>query len=240
MADSGVDLGKKLGPMPVGVWLIVVAGGLGLAFFINRNQSNAPTPMELPDSDVGTGLVPAGAVIQTAPAEDVEAEDNPAWARRVTNWLIGQGHNAGVADNAVRKYIAGESLSLQEQALINLALVTQGAPPEALPPVTVPGITPTPTGAPQLSVTNPGSVRIGKRITFTGKATYGGAAPGSPQLVSVTGYWPPANTQVSGRRFILTNNAGQFTHSATPGIKGTRRTVFAWKGNIVDRRWKAT
>lgn len=141
---AGLDLGKQVGPLPLGGWIVVVAGGLGIGYLINRNMAaNAATSEEnstaqLSESDVGTG---GGQFIYTPPSTgsgDTQPETNQSWGLKVKNWLIAQNNDPVVADNAVRKYLSGLPLSTVEKALISLALIQFGAPPEDIPVVDQP------------------------------------------------------------------------------------------------------
>lgn len=237
MAD-GIDLGKKLGPFPLGVWLIVVGGGLGLAYFINRGQATADERQLAAEPGVGTGLVPAGAVIQPPPETGNEVEEtNVSWGRDVTNWLIAQGHDAALADNAVRKYLASEPLSLQEQSLLNLALAVHGAPPEPLAPTETPSGQPQ--GAPAISAAIPRTARVASFVNLTGRVTIGGNDPGV-SLVTVTSYRAD-NKTIARRWFVTTTDDGTFsTRVGGWGAKGTRRYVVSWKGAIRELRIRIT
>lgn len=137
MAD-GLDLSKQIGPLPLGGWIAVIAGGLGIAYFINRDQSNSSSgPVRVAEPGVGTG---GGQFIETPPSEvdtsgpELE-ETNANWGRKATDWLIGQGNDPGLSDNAIRKYLSSEELNSQEQSLIDQALREFGTPPEPLAPV---------------------------------------------------------------------------------------------------------
>lgn len=154
MAENGMDLdlSQKIGPLPLGAWIAVVAGGLGIGYFINRqnaaesesdtsDSSSDGEPSYLNRESPGTGgsqvFVPTDPE-QGDPQQSDEVDTNDEWAEQAVNWLISEGKNAGVADNAMRKYISGMDPSQQEQALINLVLQEFGAPPEPLPPVEIP------------------------------------------------------------------------------------------------------
>lgn len=132
-----LDLGKQVGPLPLGAWIAVVGGGLGIAYFMNRGGGDEEA-VALAERGVGTG---GGQFVQEPPQfeepepGDEVPENNDSWGRKVTNWLIAQNHDPGLSDNAVRKYLSGMSLSLREQALIDRALVRFGAPPEPIQPV---------------------------------------------------------------------------------------------------------
>lgn len=140
MAD-GLNLGKQVGPLPLGAWIAVVAGGLGIAFMINRNQKASDDGSFIdPDSDVGQG---GNQLIYdpptNVPAPDTKPTDNAEWARQGTAHAIGLGFNPGVSWNALQKFISGEQLNGQEQEIVNRVIRDLGPPPEPISPVdTVP------------------------------------------------------------------------------------------------------
>lgn len=147
-----LDLGKQIGPLPLGAWVAVVGGGLGIGWYFSKGaaNNNAATPPLVPVTDPGVGTGGGQFVFDpptsvTNPNTDVIA-DNATWARRAINWLIAQGYDPGVSQSAVSKFINGTNRTLTEQTLINLALVQFGSPPEDVPlpetPVTPPVTTP--------------------------------------------------------------------------------------------------
>lgn len=160
-----MDLGKQVGPLPLGAWFAVVGGGLGLAYYGYKQQKPAPTPVTDTGGQVGVGdgSVP-GNWLPTTPPTGVGTGDvagpattNEAWAVRAINWLIAQGYDATESDSAVRKYITGNdpAPSAKEYVLQGIVLAHFGSPPYPLPPpltpppvVVPPGGNPTPTPVP--------------------------------------------------------------------------------------------
>lgn len=134
------DLGKQVGPLPLGAWVAVVGAGLGIAFYTRKeNGSASPVVVDDVSSDPGVGQG-AGGWQYVDPSTGGQAqttapiETNEQWGRAAVNYLIAQGYNASVADAAVRKYLVGQALNAQENALIIIALQSIGALPSALPP----------------------------------------------------------------------------------------------------------
>lgn len=126
-----LDLGKQVGPLPLGAWVAVVGGGLGLAYFANKRQSAPDDEVLLSERGVGEGGTP-GFIDLNPPEQDDEEEvedTNSAWAFRATNWLIAQGNNPGISSNAINKFVSGQKLNQQEQALVNMALKQFGPLP---------------------------------------------------------------------------------------------------------------
>jgi hypothetical protein len=157
-----VDFGKTYGPLPLGAWVVLVGGGLGIALYSSR--SKGPTIAVEDTSGVpGVGTGAQSLWVQNAPpaGSDSVSDDNfttnEEWSRAAVNYLIAQGYDAALADTAVRKYLQSKPLSLSENALIKVALAKYGAPPVLLPdPPDLPGIpqpppTPTPTPPPTTS-----------------------------------------------------------------------------------------
>lgn len=252
-------LTKQVAGIPIGAWGVVVAGGLGIAYMLNKNQAKTSAVEPLVEPGVGTGLVPAGAAFVTSEGEtgkDTGPENNQAWGVIAKNWLITQGQDPTTADNAVRKYISGENLTIQENALIALVLARFGSPPEDIPPVTVPTPTPTPTptpaptdsGTPTMSVTSPAYGRrhkIGTRVPLVGSVKMGGKAPVLPQnrIVTVTvfkGNSNPSTSAIYQRFFLTVNTAGAFKTSTGWGSTGKRGSwriyQFGYKGIITNKR----
>lgn len=177
---AGLDLGKQIGPLPMGAWVAAVAGGIGIMIYKKKNAAATATADATPGVDtsgtpgVGTGAV-GGYVDNSTPAPstpDASAiTDNQSWGRQATNYLIAQGYDPAVSDSAVRKYLASSALSVSEYALIKVVLLKYGTPPEGLaqlppdapvtpvaappplaPPVSVPAaVTPAPAPPPPVA-----------------------------------------------------------------------------------------
>ncbi len=133
----------------MGAWLALVGGGLGFAFYINRsNGSDAAT--ETGDStdetimDNVSGVGGSGQWVDlTTPTTSTTASitTNEEWGVAAINHLIAAGYDGAVSDSAIRKYLAGASLSTTELALVRIALNKLGATPV---PLSEPMYTPTP------------------------------------------------------------------------------------------------
>lgn len=150
-----LDLGKQVGPLPIGAWVAVVGGGLAIGWYFSKGTAKnnaAATPPLVPVTDPGVGTG-GGQFIYDPPTNVTNPNtnaitDNATWSRRAINWLIAQGYDPGMSQSAVSKFLNGTNRTLTEQTLINLALVELGAPPEDVPlpetPVTPPVVTPKP------------------------------------------------------------------------------------------------
>jgi nucleoid-associated protein YgaU len=151
------DLGKQVGPLPLGAWVVIVGGSLGYVFYSRSRQPSAPVEVAAgPDPGVGAGGVGAiGAYTATDGGMDTPAsatatiESNTQWGQHAFNWLVGQGTDGATADAAIRQYLSGNSLSLQQNGLISQVLAKFGMTPEDLPAAPpIPHVTPTPVRKP--------------------------------------------------------------------------------------------
>jgi len=160
---------KQIGPLPAGIWVGVVAAGVGISYVVNRKAkgssgASAPATDALTSATdgafgslpAGTNLgglvtlpsgVPAGQVsyvgVPGAGSTNTTITDNNSWYRQATNMLLAKGYDAGLVDTALRAYLSGAALTAAQQAVVNLALQLLGAPP--FPVVSAPVTNPTPT-----------------------------------------------------------------------------------------------
>lgn len=141
-----IDFGKQIGPLPLGAWVAIVAGGLGIAWYTRQGGEGDPTAVEEPGIDTsgvpGVGDGSVGGWIPTQPttpqnpdpAELPKPTTNEEWGQQVINGMIARNYSPTLVDSAVRKYLAAESLSASELTVIGLALTFYGSPPVPLPP----------------------------------------------------------------------------------------------------------
>jgi LysM repeat protein len=142
-AAAGVKggLGKKVGPLPVGVWIAVVGGGLVLAYFMNRSNGSAPAASDSTgDFGSATGATGTGGSSVWAANQPPGSSTTPMistnvqWSQAAGNYLLTTGADPVLVDNAMRKYLFNQPLSQAEQAVIGAAIKQFGLPPEPLPP----------------------------------------------------------------------------------------------------------
>jgi hypothetical protein len=145
------NMGKMIGPLPLGAWLVVVAGGAGIALYTRRQNTPAVVDPSLDNSGadprVGDGSVSSW--IQTQPPGTTTTPaitDNESWGTAAIRYLIAKGYDPATSDSAIRKYLdQGSAFSAQEFALVNIALGGIGPPPVPLPsPVFRPPTMPVP------------------------------------------------------------------------------------------------
>lgn len=170
-AKAGSFLAKKVGPLPIGVWLVA---GVGIYYYFSRKQAAAVTPADTTSGqqtdsagntgyiDPSTGFV-AGSAEDTAalqqqadssssgsgssnnPAAGTTYSDNNAWGRAAINYLVGLGVDPSTANQAIELYLGSQPLTPAQQADVNESIQALGPPPD------LPG--PTSTNPPP--ITNP-------------------------------------------------------------------------------------
>lgn len=146
------DLGKMIGPLPVGAWVAVVGGGVGLAYLANRRRGAAPAvapgaDQADPGTPTGGAIGLPGAPITAAPGDSptpAKPTTNDEWVAAGTRELVGRGYGALLVQTALTKYVLGEKVTPEEQSVIESALRIVGPPPFT-PPLSP---TPVPTRPP--------------------------------------------------------------------------------------------
>lgn len=172
-AGKGMEVfTRKVGPFPVFVWGLLLAGGI----YLYRSRKSGPAGQQTdPAGNVGvidpaTGYVYGSMQDQNAlaarqsgntdlpPSQDTKAgqyADNNAWGRAAENYLVGLGEDPTAANEAIQQYLSSQTLTPQQQAMINLVIQGIGAPPQLPGPTGTPppNITPPPGGV--VYATNP-------------------------------------------------------------------------------------
>jgi hypothetical protein len=137
-------LARKVGPLPVGAWVAVAAGGIAAALFLNKRT---PAAIEVQDADAGLdNTMPGAGNLSVGAAASNPTSTSPLgggypmpttneeWAQAVMRALIAKGYEPTVIDDAVGKYLSGGTLTIRERAIISLALIAAGGPPVPPPP----------------------------------------------------------------------------------------------------------
>lgn len=148
------DLGKMYGPLPLGAWLAVLAGGLGLALY-TRNQNQAPvdTNPDAQPEDTGTtpgvGVGGSGQWTDLTPTANGSGDTNSAstndeWGVMSIAKMTGLGYPAGPVASGITKYLNQGQLDAQEYSIVTEVLRRFGAPPTLVPGPFGPGATPPP------------------------------------------------------------------------------------------------
>lgn len=148
---AGKWYAEKVGPLPVGAWIGVVAGGVGIGLYLRHREANkTPTVssdeegLALDEPGLTAGPIPtvggsagstgggAGGTGTTAPDSSAPTT-NQQWAIYAIRWLISEGWNPTTSDTAIRKWLAGYKITAAENAVVQAALVQFGPPPEDVP-----------------------------------------------------------------------------------------------------------
>lgn len=152
---GGLDLSHKLGPLPEWAWIAIATGGaviyytkirkpagVSLTTTDNTIDPNTGLPLDsgtnpLGDSGGGVGVGPGGWVYAGAPSTPVNTiTNNDEWYAAAMNDLLAKNYEPTLVDQALRVYISDGKPSINQRALINIAIKDIGPLPEPLPPVT--------------------------------------------------------------------------------------------------------
>lgn len=160
---AGPNLSKMIGPLPLGAWLAVVGGGLGLALYTRNQNKAAPItdPDQMPE-DTGTtpgvGVGGSGQWTDVSPpangsGDTGSAATNEEWGRTAINKLIAQGYPPAQVNSGIAKFLEEQQVTAQELAIVSVALKQNGSPPVPIKGPFGPGATPPPsTGTPRWPV----------------------------------------------------------------------------------------
>lgn len=152
-----LDLAKPVGPLPLGAWAVVIAGGLYIGYTARNGSANTePVGYVDTSSDAGVGMGGSGEWTNLSPPSVTDTNSVPTtneeWAVMAIDWLIGQGYPPDISTNAITKAldpIGGRAnrLTVQEYSLWRVALRHFGSPPTSVvvkpphslpPPITPP------------------------------------------------------------------------------------------------------
>ena len=161
---------RKVGPFPVIVYVVLF---IGAWYYLEKRKSAAATASTSTGTTVAApstiGTDPAGNTGEIDPetgyvygsSEDLAAlqqqttstsssgqySDNNAWADAAINYLVGLGDDPTVANSAIEAYLASQSLTTAQQALVNSAVQALGAPPQPPSPTNTTTVVAPPGGA---------------------------------------------------------------------------------------------
>lgn len=156
-AGKGVDtLSKKVGPLPLGVWVIALGGTIVVVYAVNSkkgsstgntlavaNDGTTGTQSKVGDGSVGGWVSNPAATVSTKKTYATNEE----WGRAAIQFLIGQGYDAALADIAIRRYLGGLDITVQQRPLITAAINGLGPTPQQMGPISeLPGDSPIPGG----------------------------------------------------------------------------------------------
>lgn len=211
-------LGKKVGPLPLGVW---IAAAVVIFYFVyKRNGASGGSggPQTDPAGNVGTinpqtgyvygstedqsalgsGSGSIGSSAETGTGGSTVAgqyADNNAWAVAAINYLVSIGVDATSANAAVTQFLSSQVLTSSQQAEINLAIQRMGAPPS--PPE--PGKGAPPIVNPPQSATYATNPPTGFTTTSVGSTTIGVKWNAAVNATSYVVSWGTTDAATGGK-----------------------------------------
>lgn len=195
---------KQIGPLPVGVWVILVVGGLAMAYYFARNQKAGDTTVSESSPQEGVGGLDTSVI--SGPPPKATYTTNDEWASAAINWAIANNFDPQLSVDAVTRRLEGQQLSTAENAIIRAIFKNVGPPPllppaPENPPSSPPPPTPPPPGAPPPPHVTP---RPGGVITIPRPRPAPHTPPKPrpkprPKSITVTvGRWPAWNSTLWG------------------------------------------
>ncbi len=156
--DSIPDaLETRVGPLPVGAWLAAAAAGVVVGILLLRRRRSSSTPAGEPETPatadaagspflpssfiVGGGMAATGSSGSPSGVTSAAAggySDNAAWQRAAVQALIAAGYDGTTATDALSRYLESQSLTPQQNSLVNIALQRVGPNPDPVPAAPTP------------------------------------------------------------------------------------------------------
>lgn len=124
---------EQVGPLPLGVWLLAIAGGVGVAFYARHAAPD--TPADVIDDPLAVAPLPAtqGALVGVNNSSSTGASSSPTtneeWVTAASRQLIAAGFSPTLVTAALVRYLRGDTLTAVEQQAVDAALRTLGPPP---------------------------------------------------------------------------------------------------------------
>lgn len=243
------ELGRKYGPLPLVGWFAIAGVSIVAVVLVRRRlagRTGAPAePAAATGNTAGAGasIVPGGFVIgggAATPATGSTGGDgfapivtgppktNSDWSAAAVRHLIGKGYQPTIAQHAVSMFLSGQSLTAQQQAMIDEALASLGPTPTPVPPplATPDGTNPVPglTGA-------SAATQLAYQV-LGDKVTYAPNGPGTTPVYVLT--WDP-----NRNAYKFGPDAPVRTEPA-PDHTGKRVMVSYWPGGSTDGYISAT
>jgi hypothetical protein len=148
LSSSVTIAGRKI---PYSVLLLVAALIVGLAswFLTRRSQAagadviaaDSPTPETMldpqPDQPATLNMVNRGASSAPLTSDNWQTMTNETWTRQGVEFLVAQGVNSSVANGAIARYISGQVLTPEQDAMTEAVVRKFGLPPENVPPASI-------------------------------------------------------------------------------------------------------
>jgi Fibronectin type III domain/LysM domain len=135
---------------------------------------------------------------------------NSAWEDAAINYLVGLGVDATDANSAIAAYLSSQSLSTTQQALVNEAIQTLGAPPQPPTATTSPPPVVNPPGGATTYATNPPTGLTASGVTATSASLKWNAAS------NATAYSVSYKTSSGSSQTVTTSTTSVTLPNLTP------------------------
>jgi hypothetical protein len=214
-------ISKKVGPLPVWGWAVVVFGGIIVFYVIKKRQANAAAQNATASGTIagangalsgfgseGFSTNSAGQVIDNATGTVLgytqgtgtsTTTTGAGWIAAAQQALFNLGYNNAQVDQALQQYSSGQALGTTNYGIIESAIALVGQPPSTL-------------GVPQetSSANEPGlpasvAANYQQEVTSILGGTSGPGTPALAQAIQAT----PAAQRGSLENFFLLNEANQ-------------------------------
>jgi hypothetical protein len=237
----------------MGVWLLVIAGGLAIAWYARTRTAAAPaagTPTATTgntafgsgpgagDTQLGNGAGPVygpdttsagGTPTPTQPA----IQTNDDWYRQALTQLVAKGYDANTVDSALRDYLNGVALNATESAIKAVALTMVGPPPVTPAPAPGTALGGGTTGGPHVA-TQDVTINVGHMQTVSAVIAEANAL-GYPMSWADFWSWNPDAQSKYG--LLQVNAAGKWDPSGTWTFTSWSAPVVIQKaGSIEDQK----
>lgn len=147
---NGNFLMKRVGPLPVVGWVIVIIGAFILYRYIsdrNSSSSTMPDSTDTEPSDAGGGDGSTGTTTPTTTTTGTGLTEGQ-WMSDAEARLKQLGYSQSLIQTAFQRYESGETLDAKEEAVIEAAINLIGQPPNGLQPKLAAPTTSTPKPSP--------------------------------------------------------------------------------------------
>ncbi len=149
------NLGQMVGPLPLGGWVAVVGGGLGLAYVARKRggdeeEAEEPEPVDpfpaTPATSGPTFLRPSLPAEPSAPP----VTDNGEWVALAVRALVVKGYAPYTTQQCLQRFLEGVIQGEPCAGIVNAAIEAVGPPPTGAPVNQFPLRTPAPPVRPPL------------------------------------------------------------------------------------------
>lgn len=150
-AASTAGLGRKVGPLPIWGWAVLLIGGVALFLYIRSRSSGTVADNNGAGLSSTTDQTAAGALSSmygtSGSGYTSSYSNNQAYEQAAISELSGSTQYSPLQiQTALGKLFSGDQLSTSDQSIINKIESSLGAPPEYVPtPTAAPTQTTTPT-----------------------------------------------------------------------------------------------